>query len=1182
MRSKANLSFQLLTILGFCAFKNVLAQCPVIDFDINTEVCLNEQLAIINTSSSSEAFEWDFCGQDVDGTPEVANLFGLGANTILGLDYVTASANLNYAFVTSAGSNGGVFRVDFEGEISDEGQVIPLEISVPTPSGIVIFEEEGEWYGVLASTSGSIYRILFEDGLEDESPVIEEITGIANISGTRGLEILRDEGVIHILAAANRDLQILKFTEGINSTPEEEITRISGASLLDEISVFNDCGNWFALLTAFSGGTYHLSFPSGFLGTPTVNQIFGGSSGGSSLIFFEGDYYGFVTDTGSPGLIRLDFGPDLSNISPGVNNLGNLGVITRTIGMEVFRNNGDFGGIGVSTSGTLFEIDFSSICLMFSTEPEPKGISYTIPGEYTVTLYGKGLNSTERSVSRSITVRNQPVPDVEIVISNSRCISSLNSFSVINESNNIDSYSWDFNSDNIEDSDLENPEFQFSNTGEFSIRLDVEASNGCPNFITDTIQIFEEPIANFSISGATNCTNSPITFNNESDIFGADEIVEYEWDFNGEGSSTEENTSFIFTTPGMKTVNLTSSIPGCESFFSQSIEILSGPEVSFLANTICLGETTILTNNTSGGGITGFEWDFGNGTQSTLENPTITYQSPGTFNVKLSATNTDGCITTDSLLVIVNDVPSVDFSFDLACENADVQFFDETEVINSNIADRLWTFSENSGIANTQTSTLENPIVRFNQTGVFPVKLVTTSSFGCIDSTSISVNVFNSPDINFEIESLCLNDSTTFIDLSTIESPEVVTSRLWQVNGLSTSDSTLRTQIQGIGDFEASLTVSSSNFCVVDTTFQFSVAPLPIQNFIVDDNCNNEATEFMDLTTSASDPVISRTWVLDEFGISNDSIVGLQFPSSGDFSISLLSETENGCVEDSTFSITVFDAPEAEFSARTFTGGQPFMIDFINNTSNANTYFWDFDFEGQTSDEFEPSFTFEDLGNYVVQLVALNNENCSDTTFNIVSVVIPILEMELALANPVPGSNDERFILTLRNNGSILLDEIEVTVELNNGFTFREVVETELFPDGSLTNIPLGVEIPNSSEQGVEFICFEVNARNTGLEEENTFNNSQCIPLSGSTSIFTTFPNPAIDQLSIPVLVEEGTQIVITIISASGEITQEVFFNELERGLQNLSVDISTLNNGTYLMQVSDGVSVSTQRFQKN
>ncbi|HNA33090.1 MAG TPA: PKD domain-containing protein, partial [Flavobacteriales bacterium] len=52
---------------------------------------------------------------------------------------------------------------------------------------------------------------------------------------------------------------------------------------------------------------------------------------------------------------------------------------------------------------------------------------------------------------------------------------------------------------------------------------------------------------------------------------------------------------------------------------------------------------TSVPNNTT---ITGWNWDFGNGTSSTVQNPVTTFSEPGTYTVTLTITSSDGCTST--------------------------------------------------------------------------------------------------------------------------------------------------------------------------------------------------------------------------------------------------------------------------------------------------------------------------------------------------------------------------------------------------------------------------------------------------------------------------------------------------------------------------------------------------------
>jgi plastocyanin len=101
---------------------------------------------------------------------------------------------------------------------------------------------------------------------------------------------------------------------------------------------------------------------------------------------------------------------------------------------------------------------------------------------------------------------------------------------------------------------------------------------------------------------------------------------------------------------------------------------LGAPTASFTANrtTVCPGETVIFTN-LSTGTPTLLAWTFAGGTPSTsaVSNPTITYNTPGTYSVQLVATNANGSstysitsyinVTSASALPLVQDFQSATF-----------------------------------------------------------------------------------------------------------------------------------------------------------------------------------------------------------------------------------------------------------------------------------------------------------------------------------------------------------------------------------------------------------------------------------------------------------------------------------------------------------------------------------------
>src|SRR6478672_8674571 len=83
----------------------------------------------------------------------------------------------------------------------------------------------------------------------------------------------------------------------------------------------------------------------------------------------------------------------------------------------------------------------------------------------------------------------------------------------------------------------------------------------------------------------------------------------------------------------------------------------------------------------STGNPTSWKWDLGNGTISFLQNPTVTYFTPGTYNVKLVVRNAGGADSvTKSQFITIHSSPLISFTVSptTGCFPLPVQFTDLT------------------------------------------------------------------------------------------------------------------------------------------------------------------------------------------------------------------------------------------------------------------------------------------------------------------------------------------------------------------------------------------------------------------------------------------------------------------------------------------------------------------------
>ena len=83
------------------------------------------------------------------------------------------------------------------------------------------------------------------------------------------------------------------------------------------------------------------------------------------------------------------------------------------------------------------------------------------------------------------------------------------------------------------------------------------------------------------------------------------------------------------------------------------------------ASGACVGETVTFTNTSTGAST--YSWDFGDGTTSTLSDPTHAYGGSGTFTIELTATTAFGCVDITTTTILVDTIPIPLFEADTVC-----------------------------------------------------------------------------------------------------------------------------------------------------------------------------------------------------------------------------------------------------------------------------------------------------------------------------------------------------------------------------------------------------------------------------------------------------------------------------------------------------------------------------------
>lgn len=209
----------------------------------------------------------------------------------------------------------------------------------------------------------------------------------------------------------------------------------------------------------------------------------------------------------------------------------------------------------------------------------------------------------------------------------------------------VQSWYWDFGDGST--STLQNPPPHIYNSpGIYDVKLAIRGLDGCPSdTLRKSITVGSKPVADFQIFDT--CMGKPVRVINQStNLIGT--INQWVWMVDGLAVSTDQQPVLSTLMPGPHTVMLVvKSNIGCESdTVTKTVIINRAPTIDMITENGCSNEPinffgTQLDNATW---ITQWNWNFGDGTTSTVQDPVHTYSTAGSMTVSLNATASNGCI----------------------------------------------------------------------------------------------------------------------------------------------------------------------------------------------------------------------------------------------------------------------------------------------------------------------------------------------------------------------------------------------------------------------------------------------------------------------------------------------------------------------------------------------------------
>lgn len=350
----------------------------------------------------------------------------------------------------------------------------------------------------------------------------------------------------------------------------------------------------------------------------------------------------------------------------------------------------------------------------------------------------------------------------------------------------------------------------------FHIELYVEDSNGCK-----TSKFFKVrpsgPKAGIQATPELRCDAMEYYFKASLDSASASYPVSISWDMGDGQTKTTDEFKYIYEKGGKYKVKV-KLLDGMGCSLNEEMTIVT-QDPAILAKFSANNTTAVcppLVVNFTESSITdpnrpaiSFFWNFGDGTTSTLRNPSKIYTNPGVYDVTLTVQNMFGCSNTTVVKSYIKiGGPTAIYSFTPKDGCWPVQASYKSTPSPATTVE--WDFGDG------HTKTGNNTSYQYEKPGTYFPKLLLRDQGGCavVIVPDDSIVVKPNPVAGFNYNSQCLDDSILFnnTSLSQISGQNLTTTK-WILSSDTVSSFNFKHQFKSIGQFQIQLIVENSAKC---------------------------------------------------------------------------------------------------------------------------------------------------------------------------------------------------------------------------------------------------------------------------------------------------------------------------------------------------------------------------------
>ena len=555
--------------------------------------------------------------------------------------------------------------------------------------------------------------------------------------------------------------------------------------------------------------------------------------------------------------------------------------------------------------------------------------TFTLPGYYNITLSAfNNICSNSYTYTHAVYV-SRPVADFTF-LQTASCLPQSITFQDLS----VDAVRWHWDFGDGDTSAFQNPVHTYSMNPTGPVTLTIYDVNGCQKIISKpNINVTQ---AAFSFSVLNNCNPVQISFSDSSV-----NAVSWHWDFGDGTYSSLANPIHVYTVNGIYPVELVvQSVDGCyDTLHVDSMVTVSTATAQFTADSLAGCLPLVVTFTDGSLNTVKWNWDFGDGSNSSNQNPSHIYSTPGIYTVQLISQNVFGC--TDTLvkptyITVRGSVPDFIISSTNGCAPTNIIFTDQSQ----GAVGWEWHFGDGT------TDSVPNPSHTYLNQGTYTVSLYTMDSTGCstIFSLPTPVIIGNAPTLVAATSdtagcapyTVTLNNSGTIAD-----------SIVWLMgDGTVLSGNNPSYIYLTAGTYYITMIAMNNGGCVdsLQLSYPVVVKDKPQVSFSSDitSGCSPVTINFIDQTENLQNAIFH--WDFGNGDTSNVENPVYTYTAQGNFSVTLYVVDEGGCSDQVTINnmISVYDQlppPPTVMHRVSVTDTMNVMLSWMISSANDVNYY---------------------------------------------------------------------------------------------------------------------------------------------------------------------------------------------------------------------------------------------------